>query len=67
MGKEEKTIYTCDRCGCVISEGREFGIRRFKYINFLKWWGPIPCKYDSTYLCRDCWEKIVEVMENKDD
>ena len=66
MGKTEKTIYTCDRCGCVISD-KVFNIRRYKSINILKWWCPIPCKYKLTYLCRPCWNKIVEVMEVEKD
>ena len=54
MGKIEKTIYKCDRCGKVIAEGG--GIRRgnFAYMRVFKWWLPLLNIYGTTYLCKEC-------------
>ena len=63
MGKKEQTIYTCDRCGAVISGYSPTVIGRHSFMNVLKWWMPIECQYKLVYLCKFCTDKYLLFLE----
>ncbi len=54
MGKIEKTIYTCDRCGKEIAGDGVFKKGNFTYFRVFKWWVPVLNLYRMTYLCKEC-------------
>lgn len=63
MGKKEQTIYSCDRCGAVISEDALTVIGRHSFMHVLKWWMPIECRYKLVYLCKSCDEKYKRFLK----
>ena len=59
MGKQELTIYTCDRCGRKIGSNEiKNGIGHFGYLHVLKWWMPVQGCYKLMYLCKDCYKEF---------
>ena len=69
MGKKEQTIYTCDRCGAVISGDSSTVIGRHSFMHVLKWWIPTECQYKIVYLCKFCdgkYKKFLGGGEVKD-
>lgn len=54
MGKIEKTIYKCDRCGKVIAEDGVIQRGNFTYMRVFKCWIPLLNLYRMTYLCKEC-------------
>lgn len=54
MGKIEKTIYKCDRCGKEIAGENVRTRGNFKYLRVFKWWFPLLNVYRMTYLCKEC-------------
>ena len=58
MGKELKTIYTCDRCGKTI-DVTPFTIDRHRYLHVFRWYIPIPiCNFALKYICPDCFDSF---------
>lgn len=67
MGKTEKTVYTCDRCGKLIYDSSVKAITRHVYIRVLRWFMPALCQYKLTYLCKDCFDGLKKYLEPKED
>ena len=58
MGKQTKTVYTCDRCGKEIVKD-VFTIGRFKWLHMFKWFVPQPHPhYPLRYICEDCFKSF---------
>lgn len=68
MGKIEKTIYKCDRCGKEIAGDGFFKRGNFAYMRVFKWWIPLLNLYRITYLCKECSDDYGKwFREGKDD
>lgn len=66
MGKTEKTVYTCDRCGKTICE-TPYLFNGISYLGFLRWWVPVMHDYKNTYLCSTCWKGLEKYMGGADE
>lgn len=59
--KEEVTI-TCDRCGRRIAEKPDY-LCHAGFFKVLKWCLPSGHVYKSIYLCKRCWNGLVEYLD----
>lgn len=62
MGKVEKTLYYCDRCGKLISDDSKIMRGNFKFMRVFKWYVPFPTlgDYKLMYVCSDCYRTFEE-------
>ena len=70
MGKVEKTLYYCDRCGKLIFDDSKIMCGNFRSMRVLKWYIPLPMlgDYRLMYVCSDCYRSFEEwVKEGKDE